>query len=59
MSAPKRRPSDESGPNAGVPSGDAAAVWLPLDALAVLARAYGAGSLEPRIAQLAADAAAR
>ena len=34
MSAPKRRPSDESGPNAGVPSGDAAAVWLPLDALA-------------------------
>jgi len=34
VSAPKRRPSDESGPNAGVPSGDAAAVWLPLDALA-------------------------
>jgi hypothetical protein len=32
VSAPKRRPSDDVGPNAGVPHG-AAAVWLPLDAL--------------------------
>ena len=34
MSAPKRRPADDVGPNAGGPLGDAAAVWLPLDALA-------------------------
>lgn len=29
MSAPKRRPSSEDGPNAGGTHGDAAAVWLP------------------------------
>jgi len=34
VSAPKHRSAAEVGPNAGVPSGDAAAVWLPLDALA-------------------------
>jgi len=34
VSAPKRRPADDVGPNAGGPLGDAAAVWLPLDALA-------------------------
>lgn len=33
MSAPKRRPSDEVGPNAGGQLGAAAAEWLPLDAL--------------------------
>lgn len=34
MSAPKQRRATDAAPNAGVPSGDPAAVWLPLDALA-------------------------
>ena len=33
MSAPRQRKAADVGPNAGVPYGDAAAVWLPLDAL--------------------------
>ena len=33
MSAPRQRKAADVGPNAGGPHGDAAAVWLPLDAL--------------------------